>query len=102
MLVRTRRQARLSARRGAEQQSATEAPALHRPIDGEAAEPEHRHVVTRQTLLGERGRSRIVERRGAQCVEAEDVRGRAPRRGDETFCAPAFVVPAREFLQIVE
>ena len=85
---------------GAKQQSAAEAPALHGSIDAEAAETEHRHVVTRQAFLREHGCPRIIERGGAQSVEAEDARRSFGRRGDETFCAAAFVVLTRELLQI--
>ena len=58
----------------AQQESASESAALRRSVDGEAAETEHRHVVTRQAFLRERRRPRIVERRRAQRVEAENAR----------------------------
>jgi hypothetical protein len=61
--------------RGAKQQSAAEAPALHRSIDAEAAETEHRHVVTRQAFVRELQRPRIV---GATLGSACRSRGRAP------------------------
>ena len=55
-----------AAMRGAYEESAAEAPALHRVIDREPAEAEHGRVVTRQALLRERRRPRIFVRRGAQ------------------------------------
>jgi hypothetical protein len=57
---------------GSEPQRSAETAALHRTIEGETAEAERRHLVTRQAFLHERGRACIVERRGAQRVEAED------------------------------
>ena len=65
---------------GAQQESAAESAALHRSIDRKAAEPEHRHVVTRQAFFRERRRPRKFDRRRAQRVEAEKARRPARRR----------------------
>ena len=73
---------------------------MDRSIDGEAAEAEHGHVVTREAFLRERRRSAVFDRRGISVVEAEDARRRVGQRGDEAFRAAEFMVLARELLQI--
>ena len=84
-----------------QQESAAEAPALYRLIDCEAAEAERGHVVAREAFLHERRRPTVFDRCGAQRIEAENARRRVGRRGDEAFCAAAFMVLARELLQIM-
>ena len=76
---------------GVQQESAAEVPALRRSINGEAAEAEHGHVLTREAFLRERRRPAIFDRSGAQRVEAENARRRVRRRR-RTFRAAAFVV----------